>query len=45
MLVEGRADAVFGGNIFHFEDFTVADVKEFLAGKGDSCPAHPDDLK
>lgn len=34
VLVEGRADAVLAASIFHFGDFTVADVKDFLAGRG-----------
>jgi cyclase len=34
VLLEGRADAVLAASIFHFGEFTVAQVKEFLAGKG-----------
>jgi len=34
VLLEGRADAVLAASIFHFGQFTVADVKKFLAGKG-----------
>jgi cyclase len=33
VLLEGRADAVLAASIFHFGEFTVADVKKFLAGK------------
>lgn len=31
VLVEGRADAVLAASIFHFGDYTVADVKQYLA--------------
>jgi cyclase len=31
VLLEGRADAVLAASIFHFGQFTVADVKKFLA--------------
>ena len=34
VLLEGRADAVLAASIFHFGEFTVGDVKKFLAGKG-----------
>jgi cyclase len=34
VLLEGRADAVLAASIFHFGEFTVSDVKKFLAGKG-----------
>ena len=33
VLLEGRADAVLAASIFHFGEFTVGDVKRFLAGK------------
>src|SRR5215475_13751128 len=33
VLLEGRADAVLAASIFHFETYTVADVKKFLANK------------
>lgn len=33
VLLEGRADAVLAASIFHFGEFTVAQVKEFLAQK------------
>jgi cyclase len=31
VLLEGRADAVLAASIFHFGEFTVSDVKQFLA--------------
>ena len=31
VLLEGKADAVLAASIFHFGDFTVRDVKQFLA--------------
>jgi imidazole glycerol-phosphate synthase subunit HisF len=31
VLLEGRADAVLAASIFHFGEFTVGDVKQFLA--------------
>jgi len=31
VLIDGRADAVLAASIFHFGEFTVAQVKEFLA--------------
>lgn len=31
VLVEGKADAVLAASIFHYGEFTVADVKRFLA--------------
>src|ERR1051325_1229159 len=31
VLIEGRADAVLAASIFHFGEFTVGDVKRFLA--------------
>ena len=34
VLLEGKADAVLAASIFHFGQFTVGDVKKFLAGKG-----------
>jgi len=34
VLLEGKADAVLAASIFHFGEYTVADVKKFLAGKG-----------
>src|SRR5881394_1686038 len=33
VLIEGKADAVLAASIFHFGEFTVGDVKRFLAGK------------
>lgn len=34
VLLEGRADAVLAASIFHFGEYTVADVKQFLAAQG-----------
>ena len=34
VLSEGKADAVLAASIFHFGEYTVADVKNFLAGQG-----------
>ena len=34
VLLEGKADAVLAASIFHFGEFTVGEVKPFLAGKG-----------
>jgi imidazole glycerol-phosphate synthase subunit HisF len=34
VLLEGKADAVLAASIFHFGEYTVADVKHFLASKG-----------
>jgi len=34
VLIEGKADAVLAASIFHFGEYTVSAVKEFLAGKG-----------
>jgi cyclase len=33
VLLEGKADAVLAASIFHFGEFTVGDVKKFLAKK------------
>ena len=33
VLLEGKADAVLAASIFHFGQFTVADVKKFLAAR------------
>jgi len=33
VLLEGKADAVLAASIFHFGEFTVGEVKKFLAGK------------
>jgi cyclase len=33
-LTEGRADAVLAASIFHYSEFTVADVKAYLKGRG-----------
>ena len=34
VLIEGKADAVLAASIFHFGEFTVADVKRHLASRG-----------
>src|SRR3954471_3091657 len=34
VLLEGKADAVLAASIFHFRDYTVGDVKKFLAARG-----------
>ncbi len=34
VLLEGRADAVLAASIFHFGEYTVGDVKQFLAARG-----------
>ena len=34
VLLEGKADAVLAASIFHFNEFTVGDVKKHLARKG-----------
>jgi len=34
VLLEGKADAVLAASIFHSGEFTVGEVKRFLAGKG-----------
>jgi cyclase len=39
VLLEGKADAVLAASIFHFGEYTVSDVKTFLAAKG--IPVRP----
>jgi cyclase len=34
VLLEGKADAVLAASIFHFGEYTVGDVKQYLASKG-----------
>src|SRR5258707_1237580 len=34
VLLEGKADAVLAASIFHFGEYTVGDVKKFLAARG-----------
>jgi cyclase len=34
VLTEGKADAVLAASIFHFGEYTVENVKRFLAGRG-----------
>jgi cyclase len=33
-LTEGGADAVLAASIFHFGTYTIASLKEYLAGRG-----------
>ena len=33
-LTDGRADAVLAASIFHYNEFTVEDVKAYLKGRG-----------
>ena len=33
-LIDGKADAVLAASIFHYGTFTIAQAKDFLAGKG-----------
>ena len=34
VLMDGCADAVLAASIFHFGEFSVGQVKDFLAGEG-----------
>lgn len=34
VLLDGKADAVLAASIFHFSEYTVADVKQYLARNG-----------
>src|SRR5437588_939580 len=34
VLIQGKADAVLAASIFHFGEYTVSQVKEFLASRG-----------
>ena len=34
VLTTGKADAVLAASVFHFGEYKVADVKEFLKTKG-----------
>jgi cyclase len=34
VLREGKADAVLAASIFHFGEYTVSDVKHYLAARG-----------
>jgi len=38
-LLEGKADAVLAASIFHFGEYTVGDVKKFLAAR--NIPVRP----
>ena len=33
-IVKGKADAVLAASIFHFGEFTIPQVKQYLMGKG-----------
>jgi cyclase len=33
-IAEGRADAVLAASIFHFGEYTIADVKRYLGERG-----------
>ena len=33
-LTQGKADAVLAASIFHFGEFTIAETKQYLGGKG-----------
>ena len=37
VLLEGKADAVLAASIFHFGEFTVGEVKQFLARRASRC--------
>ena len=39
VLDKGKADAVLAASIFHFGDYTVSDVKEYLGDHG--VPVRP----
>src|SRR4051794_39626099 len=39
VLLEGKADAVLAASIFHYGEYTVGEVKQFLASKG--LPVRP----
>jgi cyclase len=34
VLLAGRADAVLAASIFHFGEYTVGEVKKYLAARG-----------
>ena len=34
VLIDGKADAVLAASIFHFGEYTVGDVKQYLASRG-----------
>ena len=34
VLETGKADAVLAASIFHFGEYTVSDVKDYLSSKG-----------
>ncbi len=41
VLGEGKADAVLAASVFHFGEYTVADVKQYLAAQG--VPVRPEE--
>ena len=45
VLLEGKADAVLAASIFHFGEFTVGDVKKFLAKKTFRCGSETHKIK
>ena len=34
VLVEGKADAALAASVFHYSEYSIKDIKEYLAGKG-----------
>ena len=34
VLTEGKADAVLAASVFHYKEFTIRQVKEYLRSKG-----------
>ena len=42
VLAEGKADAVLAASIFHFGEYTVGDVKDFLAKHGVTVRKEPE---
>ena len=33
-LVDGKADAVLAASIFHYREYSIREVKEYLEGRG-----------
>ena len=33
-LTEGKADAALAASVFHFKEFTIGQVREYLRGRG-----------
>lgn len=42
-LTEGKADAVLAASVFHYKEFSVAEVKQYLRGRG--VPVRYDETK